>query len=175
MSRRWFTSDLHLGDPWASKMRWCADDVDKHDAWQASLWDTAVAADDEVWVLGDVANGRSPEQVQEWLAGRVGVKHLVRGNWDTDLGVEQWREVGFDHVCDGTMIEVGEVRVWLSHYPTARLPDNGVNVVLHGHTHKRVRSEVVNGVLRVHVGHDAWRRLVAEEDVIVLLEQERSR
>jgi calcineurin-like phosphoesterase family protein len=41
---RWFTSDLHLGDPYMAKRRYCGDDVAKHDAWLAKRWDARGAA-----------------------------------------------------------------------------------------------------------------------------------
>ncbi|MEM8924531.1 MAG: hypothetical protein AAGD35_13600 [Actinomycetota bacterium] len=79
---RWFTSDMHFGHarinelagrPFAS--------VDEMDAAIVANWTDRVAADDEVWILGDVCMGRIVESLPT-LAALPGIKTLVAGNHD---------------------------------------------------------------------------------------------
>lgn len=169
---RWFTSDLHLGDPWAAKMRYCGDDVAKHDAWLAQRWDATVAPGDVVWVLGDVANGAPLAAVTDWVQARPGAKVLVRGNLD-GWSADELHAVGFDlvftsvslHLLDGS-------KVFLTHrpQPNLRLP---VAAVLHGHTHKHSKwSQPTGASGHVHVGWEAWRRYVPEQDIVDLIQKE---
>lgn len=163
---RWFTSDLHLGDPWTARMRYCKDDVAKQDGWLAARWDTKIAASDEVWVLGDVC--RHPDgldYVAAWLHQRPGTKHLVMGNWDHALSSDPWHwlDVGFSTVySDVAHIELDAgCHAALCHYPDRPYPQG--LVLLHGHTHRR-KKITDRGI--VHVGWEAWRRYVPEPDVL---------
>jgi calcineurin-like phosphoesterase family protein len=55
---RWYTADLHLGH--ANIIRYCDrpfSDVDEMNRALIDRWNSVVADDDEVWVLGDVALG----------------------------------------------------------------------------------------------------------------------
>lgn len=163
---RWFSSDLHLGDPHMARRRYCGDDVAKHDAWLAARWDAKIAPEDSVWLLGDVVAGMSLEDFTYWLAARPGRKHLIIGNWDLDLekDLNVWRATGFESVSVGKQLTLldGDL-VQLSHYPL-EIPGR----VLHGHTHKKAKA-TRPGV--VHVGWDAWRRYVPEYDLINYLKE----
>lgn len=167
---RWFTSDLHLGDPWTTKMRYCKDDIQKHDDWLAARWDAKIAADDEVWLLGDIAPGRSDEYVDEWLSARPGRKRLVLGNHDATRDFESW-PVGNAELHPWITLESG-IKVAMCHYPKCAHGGQVESIRLHGHTHKRQKSSWEDGILRIHVGWDAWRRAIPEPDIISLIEKE---
>lgn len=170
MSRRWFTSDLHLGDEWIAKRR-RSPSVANHDDWLATRWDSKVAAQDEVWCLGDMVNGLDPELFRMWLTDRPGTKHLVMGNWEDEVSTDPafWLDLGYATVrTDFGVIDLAQVgSVSLQHRPRA-VRDG--ELLLHGHTHRPVKI-TAPGV--VHIGWDAWRRLIPEEDVIETLQRSR--
>lgn len=188
---RWFTSDLHLGHTniikYTDRPYKTADEMNET---LVDNWNSVVSADDEVWVLGDVALGPIKESLSliELLNGR---KVLLPGNhdriwrglapkkrWDDDT----YLNAGFERIEHG---EIGVVNLTLgghdvlaSHFPytigqydsrfTAWHPiDYGVPL-LHGHTHSPVRTA---GNM-IHVGIDAWGYTpVAETTLIELIEE----
>ncbi len=172
----WFTSDLHIGDPWTTKMRYCQDDVDKHDNWLASRWDATVAPDDTVWLLGDVAVGPTRQRFSEWLTARPGTKHLILGNHDEGYADYQWLWFGFTSVQRGKVLHLGEgVHAHLSHYPTAKDRPRGMTG-LHGHTHRRVKATRDDDrTPLIHVGWEAWRRLIPQDELIDLISEMKER
>lgn len=162
---RWFSSDLHLGDPWAARRRYCGDDVEKMNNWLASRWDKTIGEDDTVFLLGDVAAGMPLEQVAEWITARPGRKHLILGNQDLDEDPNDraWLAAGFDSVAMEARIMFHQTEVTLSHYP---LVDHG-GVVFHGHTHSPTKVAMSDlDTILVHVGWEAWRRYVPERDIL---------
>lgn len=172
MSTRWFTSDLHLGDPWTTRMRWCGEDTEKHDLTLAKRWDSRVQAQDEVWVLGDVAVNTPISRLAEWLKARPGTKHLVLGNHDDWARVGAWKALGFDIVTRTHTLVLNNVApVWLNHYPMGAEASD-TNLVLHGHTHRREKVTWIGSVMNVQVGWEAWRRPVSEAELIALIEKE---
>lgn len=187
---RWFTSDLHFGH--ANVIDYAGrpfPDVGLMNAALVTLWNTLVAPDDEVWVLGDLAMGRIDESLP--LAGQlVGHKHLVLGNHDRPFrdrkGKEDWwserylRDGGFARLHRGVVdFElVGGVEVRLCHFPyegdsgdrdryaEERPVDDG-RWLLHGHVHEkwRQRGRMIN------VGVDAWAgQPVSEQRIVQLIE-----
>lgn len=171
---RWFISDLHLGDESLLRRRY-SKTVDQMDAHLAARWDAKVGAGDEVWVLGDVARGRTQEYLRDWFEARPGTKHLVLGNWDIGAVETSWEDVGFSTVSNRANLPLSNgTRVSLSHYPYGhRLNVDGDFTLLHGHTHspKKVRRGP-EGQLMIHVGWDAWRRMVPESEIVRLIEEE---
>ncbi len=185
---RWFTSDLHFGH--TNVIRYSGrpfPDVGLMDAALVSLWNTAVAPDDEVWVLGDLAMGRIDEALPR--AGQlVGRKHLVLGNHDRPFSDEKRREAWSDRYRDEGGFEAlhhGVVEMELAdgtdlilcHFPyrgdsgdrdryvDERPTDEG-GWLLHGHVHEkwRQRGRMIN------VGIDVWAgRPVSETQVIELI------
>ncbi|MEZ5311315.1 MAG: metallophosphoesterase family protein [Microthrixaceae bacterium] len=186
---RWFTSDPHFGH--ANVIAYAGrpfHDVGLMNAALVTLWNTLVAPDDEVWVLGDLAMGRIEESLPH--AGRlVGDKHLVLGNHDrpfSDLTRrDDWSE---RYLADGGFSELhhGQVdleltdgtKVTLCHFPyrgdsrdrdryVERRPIDDGRWLLHGHVHEkwRQRGRMIN------VGVDAWAgRPISEDQVIELIE-----
>lgn len=169
---RWFTSDLHIGDPWAAKLRYNGighDAVFKHDNWLASRWDKNIGDDDVVFILGDLIAGVHAQQnlsyVRTWLRDRPGSKVLIVGNQDEDAHDHPGEVLGVDHYFDELSERLTDgAWVRMSHYPTTAF--NQDEVLLHGHTHQRVRYSHLGNRLRVHVGWDAWRRFIPEQDLV---------
>lgn len=170
----WFTSDWHLGhvnipkytDRWE---RW--PDVDDMNEAFIGFHNSAVAPDDEVFVLGDVCMGKIDVTLP--MVGRMhGRKHLIFGNHDRLFGGEKhrvkWDEryrTVFDTIYDIAYVELGEIMVKLNHFPYTgesglrvddrhpeqRPVDDGM-ILLHGHVHSSATSI---GPRQVHVGIDA--------------------
>lgn len=184
---RWFTSDLHIGH--ANVITYAGrpfPDVGLMNAALVTLWNTVVAPDDEVWVLGDLAMGRIDESLPH-AARLVGRKHLVLGNHDrpfSDLKRrDDWTE---RYLTDGGFSELhhGEVdlelangtKVRMCHFPyqgdsgdrdryvDQRPADDG-RWLLHGHVHEkwRQRGRMIN------VGIDAWAGQPVSEDQLTEL------
>src|SRR4051812_49387202 len=90
MSNVWFTSDLHLGHKLVSGKRGFVlpngdADTKAHDHAILSNWARTVRAEDQIWVLGDLAVASSRERVTGVLgtiATLPGRKHLILGNHD---------------------------------------------------------------------------------------------
>jgi calcineurin-like phosphoesterase family protein len=108
----WFTADPHLGhenivkycrrpfwttagdirerfaenrvpDHVKDEERW--PDIEKHDETLIENWNSRVAVDDEVWIIGDFCWWHLDEvMVRAYYARLNGYKHLVLGNHDTD-------------------------------------------------------------------------------------------
>lgn len=178
----YLTSDLHLGHQKVSEIRG-HQNTEEHDAEIIAAWNARVTDSDHVWVLGDLA-ASSPERALAIIAELPGVKHLIAGNHDRchPQHRDSWRhqrqylEV-FASVQSGARRRVarnGErTNVLLSHFPyrgdhTAeerytewRLQDCG-SWLIHGHTHSTERLQFPRSI---HVGWDAWRRLVTWTEV----------
>ena len=98
-------------------------------------WNKVVGPDDEVWHLGDVA--RRAADVAALLAALNGIKHLVRGNNDSEATAEA---SGWASVQDYAEVSVGGTLLVLCHYPFRSW--NGQHrrsVNLHGHSHGRLK------------------------------------
>jgi calcineurin-like phosphoesterase family protein len=131
----WFTSDTHFGDhrvlnlyprPFGSTAEMDEALVDR--------WNQAVAAEDEVWHLGDFA--RTATRAREVLPRLNGRKHLIVGNNDPAPETVG----GWASVAPYAEIEVDGVRLVLCHYPFRSW--NGQHrgaVNLHGHSHGRLK------------------------------------
>ncbi|WP_085810597.1 metallophosphoesterase family protein [Sphingomonas sp. TZW2008] len=131
-----FTSDTHFGDHRTiniSKRPFA--DVAAMDAAMVANWNAAVAPDDEVWHLGDVA--RRGDAVAGLLARLNGRKQLLRGNNDPAATLAA---VGWASVQDYAEITVDGHLLVLCHYPFRS--GNGQHrraINLHGHSHGRMK------------------------------------
>lgn len=177
----WYTSDLHFGHRFVAELRGF-NDVDDHDAALCDNWASRVAADDVVWVLGDLAMSRYVEALA-LIKALPGIKHLVAGNHDPVHPMHR-RAPKYQPACLDTFASVqaaarrriNGVDVLLSHfpytadrgetrYPQWRLPNLGA-WLLHGHTHA---GERITGPREIHVGVDAWGLAPASEHAITQL------
>ncbi|WP_375404048.1 metallophosphoesterase family protein [uncultured Sphingomonas sp.] len=131
-----FTSDTHFGDhrvlnvgrrPFAS--------VAEMDVALLANWNAAVAPDDEVWHLGDIA--RRAADVPVLLKCLHGTKHLIRGNNDPPGTASA---SGWASVADYAEIAVDGVSLVLCHYPFRSWNGQGRRALnLHGHSHGRLK------------------------------------
>jgi calcineurin-like phosphoesterase family protein len=181
----YLTSDLHVGHKKVAWYRGYGDDVDAHDRDIVEHWRATVQPDDHVWILGDLAMS-SPDRALEILAELPGHKHLVAGNHDAchPMHRNAWKHqrrylTVFDSVQSAARRKVGDREVLFSHFPyrgdhTAedrhvqwRLPDQGAWLI-HGHTHSEERRQYPRCI---HVGWDAWRRLVSWQEIQRIIEE----
>ncbi|MEI7058633.1 metallophosphoesterase [Nocardioides sp. CCNWLW239] len=182
----WFTSDLHFGHARLlelSPVRGAAfTTVAEMNEGLIANWNSVVAAEDTVWVLGDFdMHGKAASLAL--LPRLKGTKILVSGNHDACwAGVRDgWKhrsrylEAGFAAVMDFAVTklpplgpEASATRVLLSHFPYAgdshdedrhaqfRLRDEGVPL-LHGHVHEAFRERRTSeGTWGINVGVDHW-------------------
>jgi calcineurin-like phosphoesterase family protein len=158
-------------------------------------WNSLVGANDEVWVLGDLAMGKIDESLAllARLAGRI---VLVPGNHDRCSPLrgsgsaswsERYRRAGIARIEPGPVrMEVAGRAVLADHfpyrfqdedvadpnarperYPEAHPVDNG-QWLLHGHVHERWRQR---GRM-VNVGVDAWGgRPVSADELAAIMDR----
>jgi len=80
-----FTADTHFGDPHVLRHgRAHYGTVAAHDAALIANWNAVVGPEDTVWHLGDFAVEASRERCAAVFSELHGVKHLVRGNHDSN-------------------------------------------------------------------------------------------
>lgn len=136
MSNRWFTSDWHFGHSnilthvperreYLGMTRW-GDVNDMNDALVA-LWNSQVAPDDTVWVVGDMCMGKVPDTIVH--VGRLnGTKHLVLGNHDRPHPVAtkseekraEWADLYgqyFDKMVTSTVLDFDGLNIEVNHFP----------------------------------------------------------
>lgn len=182
MGKTYFTADLHLGHRLVSGVRGFADPAE-HDAVVAERWRSVVTADDEVWVLGDLAMATTNsgiDQVLAKIAELPGTKQLIAGNHDpvhpmhrTAHGWQRRYLEVFESVQAFARRKIGltvpqgldsSQTVLLSHFPYGADHTEGPRFLeyrlrdeghwlLHGHTHS---TEQVTSPREIHVGLDAW-------------------
>ena len=182
MSRRFFTSDLHIGHErireFCPESRPFASTQDMNEA-IVLLWNETVSFDDEVWILGDVAMGRLDDSLAV-CARLQGTKYLVPGNHDRvwrgnrkgPSRVEEYEDACFIIVDNPDPIEIAGTTFALHHFPYVwderhggehaphHPADEGL-WLLHGHVHDLWRQ---NG-RQINVGLDAWGFLLTDDDV----------
>lgn len=173
----WYTSDLHFGHRFVSELRGFGDDTVAHDLAIMGQWTSQVREDDVVYVLGDLAVSNPINAIN--LVGNLrGRKYLIAGNHDRchPMHRDAFRRESpylyvFESVSPFGRRRIAGQSVLLSHFPYTgdrgpdrftqyRLPDEG-EWLLHGHTHGKERRV---GKM-IHVGWDAWGRLVSQEEI----------
>ena len=130
MSTIRFISDLHLGHrsivKFSGPERGGVTTVDEHDAWIVSQWNSVVAKNDLVWVLGDVCFDKAKLPLLKRMKGN---KHLILGNHD-EFGIDDYLE--YFNKIHGFMKYKG---FWISHSPIHPIELRGKKNI-HGHVHK---------------------------------------
>ncbi|WP_068743651.1 metallophosphoesterase [Tsukamurella pseudospumae] len=191
---RCYTSDLHLGHALVAETRGYrlhADSIAEHDTAILDALHALNPKGDQLYILGDLSSGskRGTERALELLAEVPVTKHLILGNHDPAHPMHRdawkWQRRYLD-VFESIQpfarqrFTVDDVRheVLLSHFPydgdhteEARYSQyrlrNYDRWLLHGHTHSGKRIAV--GTRQIHVGWDAWRRPVPEDDIADLI------
>jgi calcineurin-like phosphoesterase family protein len=147
----WFTSDTHFGDPRVLRIdKRPFAGLDEHDEALVAAWTARVAADDEVWHLGDFCLARPAGRAGALLGRLSGTKHLIVGNND---GPATLQASGWASVRTYAEIEVDGHRLVLCHYPFRTWNNMGKGWIdLHGHSHGRLKPIT----RQIDVGVDAW-------------------
>jgi calcineurin-like phosphoesterase family protein len=147
----WFTADTHFGHGGALGLyRRPFASVAEMDEQMIARWNGIVAANDEVWHLGDFAVRQTSGRVTDILRRLNGAKHLVTGNNDDAAVVN---DPGWSSVQPYVETCVDGVHLVLCHY--AFRTWRGMNkgwLNLHGHSHGRLRPLP----RQVDVGVDHW-------------------
>jgi calcineurin-like phosphoesterase family protein len=133
-----FTADTHFGHGGALGLyRRPFASVAEMDEGLIARWNLAVAADDEVYHLGDFAVRQNRARVEALLAGLAGRKHLVTGNND---GEATTRAAGWISVAPYLELRLEGVLLVLCHYPFRTWRDMTKGALnLHGHSHGRLK------------------------------------
>lgn len=131
-----FTSDLHFGH--ANIINYCKRPFDSADHMNQEIirrWNERVAANDLVYILGDVCMG-NVQHTSKFVGMLSGRKILVRGNHDKkSLNLPEFRQ-HFEEVHDYLELKDNHQLFVLCHYPMASW--NGAHrgsYMLHGHSH----------------------------------------
>lgn len=197
MSKTWFTSDLHFGHvniltytPQRRAYLGLSDTdtvVEMNEA-IVDLWNTQVAPDDTVWVVGDVAMGKVHENIL-YVQRLNGTKHLFLGNHDRphpiatsntdkrEAWAQEYRSVGFREQFFQAPMYFDGILANVCHFPyggdhttdrynaedIARyVPVDDGRPLVHGHVHDMWKT---NGA-QYNLGIDAWDGVFQEAEAI---------
>jgi calcineurin-like phosphoesterase family protein len=175
-----FTSDLHLGHdkPFIVEARGFRS-IKAHDA---AIEKALMSLHCErLFLLGDiVASGASKTERVSSLVRRLPYPvTLVLGNHDPSAEAL----AALAPVENTTFIDLGGTLVELCHYPadfvdhrgrdfSDRLPPDDGGILLHGHSHSRVKLTLTaKGTRQIQVGWDAWGRPATGTEVLAVLGQ----
>lgn len=175
MGQIWLTSDLHLGHAKVARLRGFTS-VEDHDVAIMRPLHRMVRANDQLWILGDVAFGDRAAGLAR-LSELPATLVLIAGNHDPEHPMyassrthRQGSRQVFCAVQPFAQINYQGLRPVASHFPYDgdtegregdrcrqwRLRDEGAPL-LHGHTHSDRRiSYSAAGSVQIHVGVDAW-------------------
>lgn len=166
MSNIYWSADTHIGHqsilkfipnrPYASE-----GNMQAHDEWIISLWQTTVGKHDRIYFAGDLTFRKS-EDARRLLEQLPGEKYLAVGNHDGAIKAHSnyFRKVAqiMEITIKPSMYEVlsEELCVVLCHYPLLDWPGKQQGaVMLHGHCHGTMDDFNANSVdLRFDVGID---------------------
>lgn len=146
----WLTADWHLGEdrfkllarPFNSAQQMIDKLVEEHNA--------LVKPDDLVWVVGDAVYQKTPQFLSE-VSRFHGKKTLFRGNHDIVFTDDQLKPYFEDIVTegDGRTLDIGDLKCWVTHYPTQARPDL-FNLVGHIHSAWKFQLNSLNVGVDVH-------------------------
>jgi calcineurin-like phosphoesterase family protein len=146
----WLTADWHLGDnrfksmgrPFTTAQEMTDYLVEQHNA--------LVKPDDTVWMVGDAVYQKAPEFLAE-VARFNGQKTLFRGNHDAVFTDDQLKPYFAEIVPegDGKPLEIGDLKCWVTHYPTQGRTDL-FNLVGHIHAIWKFQLNCLNVGVDVH-------------------------
>jgi calcineurin-like phosphoesterase family protein len=157
-SKRWFTADLHLGDP---RLNLYARDLiaknsDESDKIIIDNYNNVVGDNDIVYFLGDIVYDVSKIELLNKLKGR---KILIKGNYDDKIDNKILYKY-FESIYDNLVITINGENVYLNHYPE-KCSTEMINICGHIHGLWRVQRNTVN------VGVDAWHMMPISEEMII--------
>lgn len=141
----WVTSDLHFGHnrEFIYKPRGF-NSIQEHDETIIEHWNSVVAPEDEVYILGDLMLNNNQHGI-ECLKRLNGIKSFVRGNHDTDTRLDLYMDeqgANIAYCGDAFTLKYKKYHFYLSHYPTLTgnlekesLKQMTLNIF--GHTHQK--------------------------------------
>lgn len=143
----WFSSDHHFFHK--NILTYCQRPFSSLDEMHEKLianWNSVVADDDDIFVLGDFCFGGVEKSISV-LQQLRGHKHLIIGNHDFGGKISKAKKCGWESVEQDGWVQDGKRHIKLSHYPyhgdrgeeerfkERRLKDEGA-WLLHGHVHQ---------------------------------------
>lgn len=149
----YFTADPHFGhDNIRTFCNRPFSTVAAMDAAMLSAYQSAMAPDDDLWIIGDFAFAHSDdaERLEALLAAIPGRKHLIKGNHD-----KPWmtKLKGWASVHDMVQIIEDGTRLTLCHYPMITWPGSRHGALqLFGHVHDNWAGSRNS----INVGVDLW-------------------
>lgn len=166
-----FTSDLHLGHSkdFVYKARGF-NTIEEHDAAIINNINSMVAADDELWILGDLMLGNNESGLAHLRNINCQHIHIIYGNHDTDNRIVLYGTLP-NVICHGFADRIRHGKKWfmLSHYPMNI--DNGNDRTpvfnLYGHTHQVSAFASPNTFKNYNVGVDAHNNYPVSIDTII--------
>jgi RNA ligase len=191
--KRWFTSDIHLGH--RNVIEYCARpyaNVHEMDKAIIEQWNSQVNPEDEVYFLGDFGINKRKALDKELVNSLNGVKYITLGNHDS--GFVRWHnkkniesivngyiKSGWDGcgIEDHLLLKNG-VEVIMTHLPPDnsrdtryskfKLENDPNKIYLSGHLHGMYRKKDN----MIDVAFDGELKLLSEDDIVNLIEDERS-
>jgi calcineurin-like phosphoesterase family protein len=131
-----FTSDLHLGHQ--NIIRHCSrpfSDVDEMNHTLIDNWNSRVARNDEVWIVGDFSF-RSEQDIPSYLEKLKGRKHLIIGNHDGSWMKKADWSSSFESIDMLKYFSLDGHEIVLCHYPMMCWPhSNRGSYLVYGHIH----------------------------------------
>ncbi len=85
-------------------------------------WNSVVSDNDDVYILGDVANRTNVEKINDVISRLKGKKHLVVGNHDVVILKNKKLQNFFVEIKDMIQVKDGDDSIVLCHYPMAEWP-----------------------------------------------------
>ena len=151
-----FTADTHFGDTHILRQRGARfATIAAHDEALIDGWNATVGPTDDIWHVGDFAAGADPERCRAIFARLNGIKHLVRGNHDTNRVLDlPWAAMPTESVTiKARDDDAVEWRFYLAHYAHRAWPGlwRGTRH-LYGHTHGTLQDTTRS----CDVGVDSW-------------------
>lgn len=155
----WFTADLHYYH--RNIIKYCNRPFESVEDMNHTLikrWNSLIKDDDDVFVLGDMVFGGYDKWV-EILSQLKGKIHLIVGNHDPEKVINRLLEEKYlESVSQMELIDVGEQKIFVCHYPMISWPHKEQGVWdLHGHVHLLKNTEDFS-ILHYDVGvdHNTW-------------------
>ena len=148
----WYTADLHLNHD--AVIRFCKRPFSSVTAMDNQICEgivSLVAADDDLWIVGDFAFARMEDRpkIVARFSALPGRKHLIVGNHD-----RSWvRELAWTSRQDIAVVRDGDTTFVLCHYPMLTWPQARYGSIhLFGHVH----NNWLGSRNAVNVGVDVW-------------------
>lgn len=185
---RWFTSDIHFSH--ANVIEYCDrpyKSIQEMDEAIIKQWNSQVKPEDEVYFLGDFGINVKTAIDSNLVKSLNGKKHIVMGNHDIGFKEgfsgkfnKQYLEVGWESVTSLNSLYLKNGKnVLMTHLPPDNEHDNRYagfkikndpnQIYLHGHLHGHYRKKKN----MIDVCFDAELKLLSEDDIISLIEDER--